>query len=80
MVAQPPAQEKDLRVKAPVAHVGVEIGQVWVVVYGLGEGHPAQLFAQQRSQSGFADAHVSGNGDEAFCHGIRPQSVPIVSM
>jgi len=66
MMAQPPREEENLRMKAPCAHVLVKVGQVGIVLNRLIERFPVKLLGQQASERGFADADVACDGDKVF--------------
>jgi hypothetical protein len=47
VVAQPPREKKDLRMKAPPTHVLVKVGQVGIFLHSLVERLPLELLRQQ---------------------------------
>ncbi len=66
MDAQAVGEEEDLGMKAPGAHIAVEVGQVGVFGHGLVKWLPAQAAAEQLHQGGFAHADISGHSNKFF--------------
>jgi len=60
------AEKIHLQVKRPLAHVFVKVSQVGIIGNGFVRTLPAQLFANQTGQGGFAAADIASHQDELF--------------
>ena len=60
-------EEVDLQVERPAGHIGVEVGQVGVVLYRLETGRPAVVVGEHLGERGLTATDVSGNSN---VHGV----------
>jgi hypothetical protein len=70
---KPTVQEIDLQVKSPTRHVGIEILEVRIVVYGFIQGCPSVVPGQSFGEGGFSGTDIAGYGDvsEGRIHGFN---------